>query len=74
MECVGDNLKGVSGKAKQSGEGLWTSHAAHPMGVPDKVIHEAVRARKRSEKAPNYQGKVIMALRNQFGGHSIKGQ
>lgn len=73
FELFGDNLKGVSGKAKQSGEGLWTSHAAHTMGVPDKIIHEAVRARERSEKKPNYQGKVIMALRNQFGGHSIKG-
>ena len=68
----GSELKKISGTAIGTGEGKWTVETAHELGIPDHVIHEAFLARKRSEKAPNYQGKVIMALRNQFGGHSIK--
>lgn len=69
----GPELGKVSGRADASGEGKWTTEEAHALDVPDKVIHEAVRARKRTHKNPNYQGMVIMALRNAFGGHSIKG-
>jgi len=65
----GASLKGVSGGASATGEGEWTSQFAHQLGVTDKVIHESVRARTRSKKKPSFQGKIIMAMRNQFGGH-----
>lgn len=67
----GNALKAVSGTAIGTGEGKWTVKTAHELDIPDHVIHEAFLARKRSEKKPNYQAKIIMALRNQFGGHSI---
>lgn len=72
FEMFGDDLKNVSGSASHSGEGLWTTQVAHSLGVPDKVIHESLNARIRSQKYPNYQGKIIQALRNQFGGHNLK--
>ncbi len=68
----GDDLKGVSGRASHSGEGLWTTQVAHSLGISDKVIHESLKARERSQKKPSYQGKIIQALRNQFGGHNLK--
>jgi len=44
---------------------------AHEIGIPDNVIHEALTARETSEVYPNYQGKIVSALRNQFGGHDV---
>ena len=69
---LGNDLSGVSGTAAHSGEGKWTTEIAHKLGISDKVIHESLRARIRSKKKPGYQGKVISALRNQFGGHDLK--
>lgn len=71
FDKFGSNLMKVSGSATESGEGLWTTDAAHALGVPDAIIHESLRARKRSQKKPSYAGKVIMAMRNAFGGHDI---
>ena len=68
----GDNLPGVSGRAGSSGEGEWTVKTAHKLGVSDKVIHEALKARELSQNRPGYQGRVISALRNRFGGHDLK--
>jgi len=62
----------VSGRASHNGEGLWTTQVAHSLGISDKVIHESLKARERSQKKPSYQGKIIQALRNQFGGHNLK--
>lgn len=68
----GTDLKPVTGRAIGTGEGKWTVNAAHCLGRIDKVIHESIKARYRSAKKPSFQGKIIMAIRNQFGGHSIK--
>lgn len=68
----GNDLKAISGKAAASGEGEWTVKVAHELGIPDSVIHEALSARASSQLAPNYQGQIVQALRNQFGGHSVK--
>lgn len=65
----GPQLKGVSGTAVGTGEGKWTVEAAHDLGVSVSAIKAALQARTRSQKKPNFAGKVIMALRNQFGGH-----
>lgn len=69
----GDNLDLVTNKAGGLGEGAWTVEYAHEVGVRDNVLSEALKARKYSKKHPNYQAQIIMTLRNQFGGHSIKG-
>ena len=67
----GNELEDVSGSAHASGEADWTVKAAEELGVPREVIADALEARYASQKEPNYQGKVIMALRNKFGGHSL---
>ncbi|MEX1026990.1 MAG: decarboxylating 6-phosphogluconate dehydrogenase [Candidatus Paceibacterota bacterium] len=68
----GNELDGVSGSAKASGEGDWTVEAAKKLGVAHTVIADALAARYKSQEEPNYQGKVIQALRNKFGGHSAR--
>lgn len=72
LELYGNDLKEVSGSVKQTGEGKWTVETAKKMKIPVPVIEESVTFRTRSEKKPSYTGKILSALRNQFGGHSPK--
>lgn len=55
-----------------SGEGQWTVDFANEIGVPVTVIQEALAFRKRSSENPSYTGRVLSALRHEFGGHSSK--
>jgi 6-phosphogluconate dehydrogenase len=71
-EQYGRELEGVSGSVAQSGEGLWTVEAAKELGIPVPVIRDALDFRLQSRKSPSYTGKVLSALRNQFGGHEVK--
>jgi 6-phosphogluconate dehydrogenase len=68
-EQHGRDLFGISGFAAQSGEGQWTVDAAKELGIPVPVIKDALEFRIQSQKNPSYTGKIISALRNQFGGH-----
>lgn len=68
----GENLKRISGAVQHTGEGRWTVKTAHEMCVADKIIHEALLFRYRSEKNPSYTGQIVSALRGQFGGHEVK--
>lgn len=72
FEAYGEDLKDVSGTVGHTGEGEWTAKAAKEMGLEVPIIEGSYRFRVESEKKPNYIGKVVSALRNQFGGHSIK--
>ncbi|MFC1640862.1 phosphogluconate dehydrogenase (NAD(+)-dependent, decarboxylating) [Patescibacteria group bacterium] len=67
----GTELEGISGSVDQSGEGLWTTETAREMGVSIPIIDGSVKFRTESQKKPSYAGKVVSALRNQFGGHSV---
>jgi 6-phosphogluconate dehydrogenase len=71
-EVHGEELEGISGSVAQSGEGLWTSQTAKELHVPAPIIEGSVRFRKQSEKNPSYTGKVLSALRNQFGHHEVR--
>jgi 6-phosphogluconate dehydrogenase len=71
-EQHGRELGGISGSPTQSGEGMWTVDAARELGIPVPVIEGALQFRLRSLKEPSYSGKIISALRNQFGGHEVK--
>lgn len=73
-EQYSEDLEEISGSVKQSGEGLWTAQAAKELGVPVKIIGESVKFRQESEGKPSYAGKILSALRNQFGGHEVKKQ
>jgi len=67
----GRDLSSVSGSAHASGEADWTIQAADELGVMHSVISDALEARYKSQEEPTYQGKVISALRNKFGGHAL---
>ncbi|MCR4328729.1 MAG: glucose-6-phosphate dehydrogenase [Patescibacteria group bacterium] len=58
-----------SGKVSHSGEGQWTVDAAKEFGVPVAIIEGALEFRKQSQENPSYTGKVVSALRHEFGGH-----
>jgi len=70
--AYGEDLAEISGSVAQSGEGEWTVKTAKELGVPVPGIESAVEFRKQSQNKPSYTGKVLSAMRNQFGGHSVK--
>lgn len=72
FESYGDELKEVSGSVGHTGEGEWTVKTAKELDIKTKVIEEALKFRVISERKPNYTGKILSALREQFGGHSVK--
>jgi len=72
LEAYGEEFQGVSGSVAATGEGEWTVKVAEKLGVPVRIIHEAVKFRAESKDKPSYMGKILSALRNQFGGHNIK--
>lgn len=71
LELHGEDLKGVSGSVGHTGEGEWTVKTAKEEGVKAKIIEEALKFRIESEKNPSYTGKILSALREQFGGHAV---
>ena len=72
FEKHGKDLKRVSGSVMHTGEGEWTVKTAKKLKIKTPVIKDAFNFRVASAKKPNYIGKILSALRNQFGGHSIK--
>jgi 6-phosphogluconate dehydrogenase len=68
----GEDLRDITGSASQSGEGMWTVEAGKELGVPMPIIQGALDFRLQSQKNPSYTGKLISAMRNQFGGHEVK--
>lgn len=64
-----DKIKGVM---YSSGEGLWTVQEALESKVPATIITQALLMRYRSEQEDALTGKVVAALRNEFGGHAVK--
>ena len=65
------DLEGISGYAKDSGEGRWTVQEAVERGVATPVISAALYARFVSQHPDSIAMKAIAALRNQFGGHAV---
>jgi len=72
LEEYGENLTAISGVVGHSGEGEWTAKTARELKVPAKIIEDSFKFRVRSKKDPNYTGKLVSALRGQFGGHTVK--
>jgi 6-phosphogluconate dehydrogenase len=72
FQKYGEDLAGISGSAAQSGEGMWTVEAGKEFGIPTPVIQGALDFRIQSQNNPSYTGKLISAMRNQFGGHEVK--
>ncbi|MFM8911514.1 MAG: 6-phosphogluconate dehydrogenase (decarboxylating), partial [Flammeovirgaceae bacterium] len=66
------NLDSIKGVMHSSGEGKWTVETALDMGVPAPVITMALLMRYRSQQDDTFSGKVVAALRKEFGGHSVE--
>ena len=77
MELAGNafsddaDLEKIQGIMHSSGEGAWTVEEALRLHVATPVIASALMMRYRSEEADTMTGKVVAALRNQFGGHAV---
>jgi len=65
-------LKSVSDYVDDSGEGRWTVIESVERAVPAPVLTLALQARFRSRQEASFQGKLLAALRNKFGGHAVK--
>ena len=65
-------LSAIRGYVEDSGEGRWTVEEAMRLDVPAPVITLSLLARFRSRQEESFGGKVIAALRNEFGGHALQ--
>ena len=66
------DLNGIKGFVEDSGEGRWTVADAIEKSVPAPVITLSLLSRFVSRQDESFSAKIIAALRNEFGGHSIK--
>jgi 6-phosphogluconate dehydrogenase len=66
------DFDGIKDWVADSGEGRWTVQEAIDRDVPAPVITLSLQARFRSRQDESYGGKVLAALRNEFGGHAVK--
>ena len=62
-------LANYAGRVSDSGEGRWTSIAAVEEGVPAYVLTASLYERFSSRGEGTYAGKLLSAMRQQFGGH-----
>ncbi len=71
-ESYGEELETISPVIGHTGEGEWTVKEAKRQNVAAPIIEGSYQYRVQSAEKPNYIGRVVNMLRNQFGGHSIK--
>ena len=67
------NLETIAPYVADSGEGRWTVFEAIDLDVPAPVTSLSLIQRLRSRDEESYADRLLAALRNQFGGHAIKG-
>ena len=65
------NLGNLSSYVEDSGEGRWTVQESVDLGVPIPVITAALQQRFRSRQEQPFSGRLLAALRYQFGGHVV---
>jgi 6-phosphogluconate dehydrogenase len=63
------DLKDFSGRVSDSGEGRWTIMAAIESSTPSPVLSAALYQRFTSRGEDDFAGKILSAMRAQFGGH-----
>ena len=67
------DFKNIEGYVEDSGEGRWTIEEALANAVPVPTISASIFARFVSRQADGSPAmKAVAALRNQFGGHSVR--
>lgn len=65
------NLDAIKGIMHSSGEGKWTLETALEKQIATPVIALSLLMRYRSLQDDTFSGKIIAALRNEFGGHAV---
>lgn len=65
------HLDKIQGRVQASGEGKWTVEESLDLEVPAPVIALSLMMRNRSLQDDTVTGKVLVALRNGFGGHDV---
>jgi 6-phosphogluconate dehydrogenase len=65
-------MEKITGWVDDSGEGRWTVDEAIETATPAPVLALSLMMRFRSRQADSYAGKLLSAMRNQFGGHATK--
>ena len=65
-------LDEFTGRVSDSGEGRWTIEAAIEESVPVPVISASLWQRFESRGAGEFTGKILSAMRTEFGGHVEK--
>lgn len=65
-------LTQIADHVDDSGMGRWTAIESINRGVPAPVTVLSLMARFRSRQEQSFSGKVVAALRKQFGGHAVK--
>jgi 6-phosphogluconate dehydrogenase len=68
------DLHTFAGRVSDSGEGRWTVDAAIDEGVPAPVITAALYERFESRGLGEFTGKILSAMRSEFGGHHERKQ
>jgi 6-phosphogluconate dehydrogenase len=66
------DLADFSGHVSDSGEGRWTVLAGVEEGVPVPVISASLYQRFESRDNGAFTGKILSAMRSEFGGHAEK--
>jgi 6-phosphogluconate dehydrogenase len=66
------DLADFSGHVSDSGEGRWTVLAGVEEGVPVSVISASLYQRFESRDNGAFTGKILSAMRSEFGGHAEK--
>jgi 6-phosphogluconate dehydrogenase len=66
------DLSDFSGHVSDSGEGRWTVLAGVEEGVPVSVISASLYQRFESRDNGAFTGKILSAMRSEFGGHAEK--
>ena len=65
-------LASLESYVDDSGEGRWTVQESIELGVPIPAITLSLQARFRSRQVQPFGGKLLAAMRNQFGGHAVR--
>lgn len=66
------NLEQIKGTMHSSGEGKWTVETALDLQAATPVIPMSLLMHYRSLDHDTFTGKVVAALRNEFGGHAVE--
>jgi len=69
----GTNLESVKGSVDALGEGGWALEETENKGLINWVTKASVDYRTYSQKNPDFTGKILSAIRGEFGGHVVTG-